>query len=62
MPHVSIVMRQGRTVEQKREMVKGITEVLVKTIAAKPEMVTVHIHELSDENLAREGLLVADRI
>jgi 4-oxalocrotonate tautomerase len=61
MPHVLIFMRQGRTVEQKREMVKGLTEVLVRTIAAKPEQVSIVVNELSDQNLASNGLLLADR-
>jgi 4-oxalocrotonate tautomerase len=61
MPHVLIFMRQGRTVEQKREMVKGITEVLVRTIAAKPELVSVVINELTDQNLASDGKLLADK-
>lgn len=61
MPHIMIFMRQGRTVEQKREMVKGITEVMVRTIAAKPEQVSVIINELPDQNLAREGTLLSDR-
>jgi 4-oxalocrotonate tautomerase len=56
-----IFMRQGRTVEQKREMVKGITEVMVRTIGAKPEQVSVIINELPDQNLAREGILLSDR-
>ena len=61
MPHIMIFMRQGRTVEQKREMVKGITEVMVRTIGAKPEQVSVIINELPDQNLAREGTLLSDR-
>jgi 4-oxalocrotonate tautomerase len=61
MPHLLIFMRQGRTVEQKRQMVKGLTEVLVRTIAAKPEQVSIVINELPDQNLASEGLLLADK-
>ncbi len=61
MPHVLIYMRQGRTVEQKRQMVKGLTEVLVRTIAAKPEQVSIVVNELPDENLASDGKLLADK-
>ncbi len=61
MPHVLIYMRQGRTLEQKRQMVKGLTEVLVRTIAAKPEQVSIVVNELSDDNLASDGKLLADR-
>jgi 4-oxalocrotonate tautomerase len=61
MPHVMIFMRQGRTVEQKREMVKALTEALVRTIGAKPEQVSIIVNELPDQNLAREGKLLSDR-
>ncbi len=61
MPHVLIFMRQGRTLEQKRQMVKGLTEVLVRTIGAKPEQVSIVVNELPDQNLASQGVLLADR-
>lgn len=37
MPFVTIVLREGRSVEQKREMVKAVTEAIARTVGAKPE-------------------------
>jgi 4-oxalocrotonate tautomerase family enzyme len=37
MPFVSIVLKEGRTVEQKRELVKAVTEAIVRTVGAKAE-------------------------
>ena len=44
-----------------REMVKALTEALVRTIGAKPEQVSIIVNELPDQNLAREGKLLSDR-
>ncbi len=61
MPYVTIVLREGRSVEQKREMVKAVTEALVRTTGAKAEAVHVIVHDLPGHNLAREGILLSDR-
>jgi 4-oxalocrotonate tautomerase len=61
MPSVSIVLREGRSVEQKREMVRAVREAIVRTAGAKPESVHVIVYDLQARNLAREGILMADR-
>jgi 4-oxalocrotonate tautomerase len=61
MPYVTIVLREGRSVEQKREMVKAVTEAIVRTAGAKPEAVHIVLHDAPAHNLAREGILIADR-
>ena len=43
MPVVSIKIAKGRSVAQKRALVKAFTDALVATIAVKPEWVTVLI-------------------
>jgi len=48
-------------VEQKREMVKAVTEAIVRTAGAKPEAVHIVLHDAPAHNLAREGILFADR-
>ena len=62
MPYVSIVLREGRSVEQKREMVKAVTEAIVRTTGAKPGSVHIIVHDLPAHNLAHEGVLLADRM
>ncbi|MBI3121955.1 MAG: 4-oxalocrotonate tautomerase family protein [candidate division NC10 bacterium] len=60
-PYVTIVLREGRSVDQKREMVKAVTEAIVRTTGAKPEAVHIIVHDEPAHNLAREGILFADR-
>lgn len=61
MPVVQVEMFAGRTLEQKRAMVKEMTEAFVKTINCKAEDVKIIIRELSRENLAEGGSLFIDK-
>jgi 4-oxalocrotonate tautomerase len=61
MPVVTVAMHEGRSLEQKRELVKGLTDVLVKVIGSRPEAVHVVIEEVKRENWAIGGLLTPDR-
>ena len=60
MPLVTIKIIEGRTIEQKRGMVKDVTEAIVKNIGCKTEGVTIDIVEYSKENLAAGGELFID--
>jgi 4-oxalocrotonate tautomerase len=60
MPIVTI--QQGpRKVEQKRELVKKITEAFVESLEVPAESVFVFIQEHQGENWASAGKLIADR-
>jgi 4-oxalocrotonate tautomerase len=61
MPLVTVKAIEGRTIEQKRGLVKDITEAVVKNYGVKPESVTIDIIDLSKENFAQDGQLYADR-
>lgn len=61
MPYVTIVLREGRSVDQKRELVKAVTDALVRTVNAKPEAVHVVVHDEPAHNLGHGGQLLADR-
>lgn len=58
MPVVQVEMMTGRTVEQKKEMVKRITEALTDTVGCSKEAVTVIIREMEKENYGHGGELV----
>ena len=60
MPLVTVKALEGRTVEQKRGLVRDITEAVIKNFETKPESVTVDIIEYSKENLAKAGKLFVD--
>ncbi len=61
MPLVTVKAIEGRTIEQKRGLVKDITEAVVKNFRVEPESVTVDLVEYSRENLAKAGKLFIDR-
>ncbi len=60
MPLITVKAIAGRTVEQKRRLVKDITEAVVKNFKVAPEDVYVDIIEYSQENFARAGRLFLD--
>lgn len=60
MPVVQIEMIKGRTLQQKRDMVQKVTDVLVDTIQCKKEAVTIVIREVDKENIAKAGVLHSD--
>ncbi|MEW6756359.1 MAG: 2-hydroxymuconate tautomerase [Candidatus Latescibacterota bacterium] len=61
MPFVSVKMLPGRSVEQKRQLVKAITEALVSICGATPQGTTVVIEEIAREDWSSGGVLIADR-
>ena len=61
MPLITVKMLDGRTQEQKRELVKAITDAMVEICGAKPEGTSVVIEEVTREHWAVGGVLVADR-
>lgn len=61
MPHIQITWIEGRTTEQKRTLVKKLTELFVEEVNANPESVTIAFVDVSAESYASNGLLVADK-
>ena len=60
MPLVVIEADEGRTVDQKRGLVKDITEAVCKNFNVKPEAVSILIHEGKKENRGKAGKLAND--
>ncbi|MGD0235168.1 MAG: tautomerase family protein [Syntrophorhabdales bacterium] len=60
MPTVIVEADEGRTVEQKRGLVKDITDAVCKHFKVPPEAVTVYIHEGRKENRGKAGKLASD--
>lgn len=61
MPELTIEMVEGRTLEQKRELVRRLTEVVVDVCKVDPSSVTIIIHENRREDKAKGGVLFLDR-
>ena len=61
MPIVEIKMLEGRSQEQKEELVRQITDVLVNVAKAKQEAVTIIIEDYSPKTYAVGGVMMADK-
>ena len=61
MPRIIIQAFAGRSLEQKRELVRRITEVTVEVFKVTPDTVTIRIEEGDKENFAKAGVLASDR-
>lgn len=62
MPFVVVEFWEGRSVEQKRNLVKAITKAMVEEAACKPEHLHVVIHETPKESWGRAGVLAIDMV
>ena len=60
MPIIEVSMFEGRTLDQKRELVAKMTDVVVETLNVKPQAVRVLIREMKKENWAIAGQLKCD--
>ncbi len=60
MPTIIVEADEGRTVEQKRGLVRDITEAVCTHFKVPPEAVTVLIHEGKKENRGKAGKLAID--
>lgn len=60
MPIVQIDMLEGRTVEQKRELVKKVTQAITETANCPADAVTIIIRDMPYENLGKAGKLRSD--
>jgi 4-oxalocrotonate tautomerase len=60
MPTVIVEADEGRTIEQKRGLVKDITDAVCKNYNVEPQSVTILLHEQKKENRGKAGKLVID--
>jgi 4-oxalocrotonate tautomerase len=60
MPLVTIKIIEGRTVEQKRELAKDVTEAIVKNIGCPTDAVHIDFVNLKPEDVSQGGKLFAD--
>jgi len=59
MPLITIYLRQGRSEEQKAQLVKEITEATCRILNVPKEAVVIAIVDLPDTNLAKAGVLLS---
>ncbi|MEP0825723.1 MAG: tautomerase family protein [Nitrososphaera sp.] len=60
MPVIQVTMSQGRTVEQKRELVSVLTREAARILKTREESIRFLIYEVSKENWGDAGVLGLD--
>ncbi len=61
MPVVQVNLWEGRTREEKAEVVKAITDDLVRVLKCPPEAVVIMFSDYKRENWAKAGVLICDQ-
>jgi len=54
-------MLEGRTIEQKREFVKDVTQAAVKHLRVDPQNISIVFNEAKEANFAKAGVLRSDQ-
>jgi 4-oxalocrotonate tautomerase len=62
MPLIQVHMLKGRTDEQRRQIIQGMTNVMIDVCGSNPERVTVLVHEMDADNWGRGGVPMADEL
>lgn len=60
MPVVIIKMSKGKTVEQKKILIREFTRTITDTLGVEPAMVTVLIEELDRDNIGKSGKMLSE--
>lgn len=61
MPIIQVNLLEGRTVEQKRELARRLTEAAVEALGVRAEQVRVLMHQMALEDFAIAGVTALDR-
>jgi 4-oxalocrotonate tautomerase len=60
MPEIVVHALEGRSVEQKRALIRDLTDAVVRNYNVDASTVTINIVESTRENKARGGVLFID--
>lgn len=60
MPSVAVTMKT-RSVASRKNIARGITEVIARETGVDPEWITIHFYETDEERVARGGVMLSDR-
>jgi 4-oxalocrotonate tautomerase len=61
MPSIHIEMFEGRTPEQKRNLVKAVTDAVVATLGGSPESVDIILTDVKRSDWATGGVLWSEK-
>jgi 4-oxalocrotonate tautomerase len=60
MPFVRVSMFEGRSIDQKRQIIEEITQTISSVCGISPESVDVLIEEMKRENWSHGGVLYSE--
>ena len=61
MPIVQIDLVEGRSVDQKRALVKKVTEAICETANCPADAVTIVLREAPKQHISKAGVLMSDK-
>ena len=61
MPTIRVELMEGRTPEQKKNLVRALTEAVVETLGSKPDAVDVDLYDIKRSDWATGGELWSER-
>ncbi|MFC3884806.1 2-hydroxymuconate tautomerase [Bacillus songklensis] len=60
MPFITVKVLEGKTKEQKRELVEKMTELVSQTFEVEKDRVFIFIEDLQKDNYGKQGKLFSD--
>ena len=61
MPEIHVFCAEGRTPDQKKKLMKGLTDAMVESFGVKPDVVTVQIFKSPKTDKAKGGIPFTER-
>ncbi len=61
MPLIQVQMFTGRTPQQKRDLVRALTDAFVETAGSTPESIDVILTDVEPSDWAQRGMLFAEK-
>jgi 4-oxalocrotonate tautomerase len=61
MPTIRIDLMEGRTVDQKKALVKAVTQAVVDTLGSQPESVDILLYDIKRHDWATGGELWSEK-
>lgn len=61
MPTIRVELMEGRTPEQKKQLVQALTQAVVETLGSKPESVDIVLFDIRRGDWATGGVLWSER-
>jgi len=59
MPFIQVTMLEGRTVEQKHDLIRRVTDAVAESIGGDPQRIRVAIYEVSTDDWGIGGVPVS---